>query len=379
MVSPRAALLLLAAGLGGCDIGSTNIPVSEPQIVVHAVLNSNISPQVFLVEESLTGKITANENRPFDVNNPIVSGNGVPVSGAIVELILPDSTVVTATENRINNTPTGVYVIPRFVQPGQRYGLRIRALGKTVTGSTLVPERPAVIAASAAFNRDRDSLVVSIPDAAKTRAYWLRIESPLSSFQIFTVDRDVAISGDTRNLFTDNLLRVFVPGFDQTLTVAAMDTNLFDYYRSGNDEFSGVGLITHLEGGLGLFGSISVLERRVLDVTGDSSHAIEGTYTRRAGPAGFPHTLRIYMESVGPSETSGDRISGRYTSGTTTPVRSGLLGIRLRDSVRFDFFEPLSMLRSNGEYRAQIRGDTLRGFGDYNGLAAGATYVRVGK
>ena len=377
-LSAIVGVLLLA----GCDLGSSTIPLSDPQIVVHAILNPGVSTQTFLIEESLTGKITADEDRPFDPNNPIVSGNGVPITGAIVRLTTPSGSILTAGEQKVDNQPTGVYTILAAVQPGGRYHLTVTALGKTVTGSTLIPRtNPPIGVPEVVFNRDRQSVSLPINDVDLARAYWIRLEAPISAFTVFTTDREVAISGNTRNLFTDDLLRVFFPGFRQMLTVAAVDSNLFDYYRSANDPFSGTGLINHLEGGLGLFGSIAIVERRILDVTQDSTgDSVEGIYTLRSG-SGVPHTLRLYVESLSTVEGVGDRISGNYVAGPqVAPVRGALLGEREVDVLTFETYEPVSTSRRVGSFLGKIAGDTVRGVMQTAGGNSGAVvYVRQGK
>ena len=283
MVRRVASLGMTAVALAGCDLGSTTIPRPDPQVVVHAVLNPSLTQQVILLEESLTGKKPPASSF-FNPDNPIATGGGIAIAGAVVQLEDETGATYAASEARFGTAPTGIYVVPLTAQPGMRYRLTVQALGKTVTASTVVPRAaPAAPSAVVPFNRDHDTAKVSIPEVELARGYFLRIEAPVSYFSLVTTDREIAITGDTRNLFTEDLLRVFFPGFQQTLTVAAVDTNLYDYYRSGSDPFSGVGLITHVQGGLGVFGSIAVVERRVLDVTQDfSGHPLEDTFTRRS-------------------------------------------------------------------------------------------------
>jgi len=250
MVRPAAALLF-AAMLAGCDLGSSTIPQTDPQIVVHAVLNPSLDQQAILLEESLTGKAQP-DSLFLGKDNPITTDGGIPISGANVQLEDGTGAIYTATETRVSGQPTGVYMVPITVQPGMRYRLTVQALGKTVTASTVVPRAtPAAVATIVPFNRDHDTAKVSMPEVEFARGYFLRIDAPISGFSMVTSDRSVAITGDTRNLYTENLLRVFWPGFEQTLTVAAVDTNLYDYYRSRSDPFSGIGLINHVQGGLG--------------------------------------------------------------------------------------------------------------------------------
>src|SRR5207237_1426569 len=161
----------------------------------------------------------------------------------------------------------------------------VAARGAIVTGTTLVPNVPVPPPGAPAtpFNRDSQSVSVTGRDSTNARAFWIKIDTPLGPYQLFSVDPHFIISGQARTLFTDHLERVFYPGFLQTMTVAAMDSNLYDYYRSGNDPFSGRGLITHLIGGQGVFGAIAVSERRLFDVTQNPvGDPIEGRYTLRS-------------------------------------------------------------------------------------------------
>jgi hypothetical protein len=322
-----AAALGMTMMLAACDLGSSTIPLADPQVVVHAVLNPSLDSQFIVLEESITGR--ERTDSAYGIDNSIAGAGGIPISGAFVQLEEGTGTVYTATEYKIGTAPTGIYIVPIAAQPGMRYQLKIQALGKTVTASTVVPRGTTVTAGPLVpFNRDRDTAKVSIPEVELARGYLLRIDAPISSFSVVTTDRAVSITGDTRNLFTENLLRVFWPGFEQSLTVAAVDTNLYDYYRSRSDPFSGVGLISHVQGGLGVFGSVVVIERRVLDVTQDfSGHPLEDNFTLRdPAPDAVPRLLHFYRESLAETPDSQDRLSGYYISGPVNdPIRGPLL------------------------------------------------------
>jgi hypothetical protein len=382
MCRSLALLGMTTAALAGCDLGSSTIPLPDPQIVVHAVLNPSLNQQVILLEESLTGKKPP-ESLFLSSDNPIATGGGIAIGGAAVQLEDETGAVYTATESRIGTAPTGIYIVPIAAQPGMRYQLTVQALGKTVTASTVVPRGTVAAAATVVpFNRDHDTAKVSSPTVEFARGYFLRVDAPFSAFSVVTSDRDISLTGDTRNLFTENLLRVFFPGFEQALTVAAVDTNLYDYYRSGSDPFSGVGLINHVQGGLGVFGSIAVIERRVLDVTQDfSGHLLEDTFTRRgAAPTDVPHTLRFYRESPAETPESQDRMTGYYVSGpVNNPVRGPFLATLLfGGSLEIQMFEPRTTTRAAGTFIAYYtRPDTVKAyFGHVPGVL---NYVRQGK
>ena len=384
---------MTVAALAACDLGSSTIPLADPQIVVHAVLNPSLNQQFILLEESLTGK-----EQPDSLfsgsENPITTSGGIPISGATVQLEDETGIIYGATERTVLGQPTGVYIVPITVQPGVRYRLTVLALGKTVTASTVVPRGtlagPATVEP---FNRDHDATKVSMPEVEFARGYFLRVDAPVSAFSVVTTDREVSITGDTRNLFTENLLRVFFPGFEQTLTVAAVDTNLYDYYRSRSDPFSGIGLINHVQGGLGVFGSIAVIERRVLEVTQDfSGHPLEDTFTRRgAAPDAVPRAIHFYLESAAQTLESQDRISGYYINGPLENPARGPLLVTIVAGGSFDvqMFRPRTTTENAGSFTAYAVGasvylpghndlqDTVKAF--FDGIPGVVTYVRQGK
>lgn len=383
-------MLLFGAVVAGCELGSTTIPRTDPMLVVHSILNPGSRVQTVLVEHSLTGAVSVVDSGNYDPANPIATGNGVPVSGAIVRLTDPDGLVMTATEFRPTGTSTGVYQISLdavststnrvVIQRGKRYSLSVTAAGKTVTGSTLVPQATTPVGVPVlSFNRDHQAINLPIQDVSLSRAFWIRLDAPIEAYSLFTLDQDVAIAGDARNIFTEDLIRIFYPGFLQTLTVAAVDTNVYDYYRSGNDPFSGSGLINHLSGGLGVFGSMVIVEQRRLDVTQDATgDSIEATYTlRRGGTQDGPHTLTLFREASGIGGGP-DRISGRYLRGPPLgPIRGAIYGSREASQVTLNILVSQSTARITSTFRATVKGDSL--IGTFLPSNATATFVKTGK
>ena len=117
--------------------------------------------------------------------------------------------------------------------------------GAEVSGSTVVPDISPVVAGSRVdvFNRDRDSVRLTWRSATGARSYLVRVESPFGAFLQFTDSTNVTLDGELRNYFASSLERVFIPGFRQRVSIAAVDSNYFDYYRSRNDPFTGSGII----------------------------------------------------------------------------------------------------------------------------------------
>jgi len=375
-------------GIAGCELANTVVARTDPQLVVHAVLDASSLTQYVLVEQSLTGGIAVVNDGAYDPASPIISGNGVPVSGALVTLTDPDGLVMTGIEDRRNGLLLpGVYRINLIsyattIQRGKRYALVVSARGATVKGTTMVPlAGPATGLATFPLNRDIQSASVMV-SATAARAFWTRIDAPLGPYQLISPDPSISISGRTRNLSTDDLIRVFYPGFLQTMTIAAVDTNLYDYYRSGSDPFSGTGLINHLSGGLGVFGAMVIVDQRVFDVTQNpAGDSIEGRYTLRSPtgqlPPAEPFDIRLFLEARG-GDGNPDRISGSHLRGAaSSPTRGAVYGTRTADSLTIDILASQSTSQRSDRFRATIKGDSLIGFFDHFNLPC--VFVKFGK
>ena len=377
----RSATRLLGVGgaiaLASCELGTITVPKTTPSIVVHAVLNANATSQVILVERTLTGAIPVHDTS-FNAADPIVSDGGIPVTGAQVEIIDSAGTARPAVEDlsvSTNGTGAGVYrvVLPGGLRLGARYQLHIvTPQGEQVTAFTRVPfpEFASTGALSRTFNRDHDSLVVQWKRAAAARAYALRIESPFGPFFLFTDSLSFHMNGDLRNLFASDLPRVFVPGFRQDVLIAAVDSNFFDYYRTNNDPFTRSGIISRLNGALGMFGSMVTLNSGTLSVVADQTEPIEGRYrvTSATGDAtSFVSTITLYVESP-PAKGATDAttaLSGRYTSVGPNPRTDGIIGRMKGNTVSF-------ALLAN-----QLAGDTVDVFtGTLDGATLSGKYKR---
>jgi hypothetical protein len=238
--------------------------------------------------------------------------------------------------------------------------------GDTVTAFTRVPH-PDVSSTgglSRTFNRDHDTLLVAWKPAAATRAYALRVESPFGPFFMFTDSLRFLLTGDARNLFASDLQHVFIPGFRQDLLVAAVDSNFFDYYRTNNDPFTGAGIISRVNGGLGLFGSMLILSSGTLNVTADQADPIEGRYRASSVPdPNTPALVTLYVES--PAARSGlpAALSGRYVTAGPTAHADALIGQLNGTSVSL-------VLLAN-----QLAGDTIDVFtGEFDGKTITGSY-----
>jgi hypothetical protein len=375
--------LLLAAN--GCTFDQQVIGVVPSQVVVHAVLDPNASIQEVLLERTLTGTVSVPDNVRYDALDPINSGGGVPVSGASVKIQGPDGTF-TALERkypgRAVSYGAGRYEIIAGVgstpiRPGAKYTLTVRATdGSVVTGSTVVPDATPyrAVPTMTSFDRDRDTLKLSWTPAKGARTYAFRVESPFGAFQLFSDTAKLSLPGSLRNLFASDLQRVFIPGFQQMMTLYAVDTNYFDYYRSRNDPFTGSGIINRLDGGIGLFGSVVTIDVRMLDVTQQPKEpALEGDYELIQAPSTpqkIVDVFRLYVETQGPPTS----LSGWYSRDRTKLPRDGIAGARDGTRIELQFLLDQDSRRRLATFVGAQQGDSL--VGSYVGVGGVVVYRR---
>ena len=308
-----AAVLSAAA----CEFDATAVDRSTPLPVVHAVLNPGANEYVVLVEEVLSGRVNLDEHAPFDVNDPIRTGVGIPINGAVVTISDDHGGQAVGVEGAGG---TGVYHFSNggthsaalALVPGERYHLRVvTPRGDVVTGHTTIPtfvESP-VIGGISPFNRETDTVRLQWPDVPTARRILVRIESPFGPFSLFENDSPFQVPGNLRNFWRIEVPPVFIPGFSQQLLVSAVDSNYYDYYRSGNDPFTGRGLINRLSGGLGVFGSLVPISALGIDVTATVDKPFEGTFRKFEGGSTAPPLMTIYQ--VGGADGV-IQLSGRY-------------------------------------------------------------------
>jgi hypothetical protein len=375
------ALLFATAALTACEIGTVNIPKTTPTIVVHSVLNPLFGEQIVLVERTLTGSVNIPDTN-YDAAEPILSGGGVPVSGATVEITDPNGVVYVGVEDRTvtpNGKGAGVYRVPlrgASIAFGGRYILHVRSqIGEEVSAATRVPSGlgRSTNGLTRVLNRDHDALVAAWPANEGARSYAVRIESPFGPFFLFTDSTRIRISGDLRNVFAGELQRVFVPGFRQDMFIGAVDSNFYDYYRTNNDPFTGAGIISRVNGGLGLFGSIVNLNTGTITVVADQTEPIEGRF--RLVPAtsnpNLPTQLMLYVESPAAKPELPAALSGQYGIGTSATQVYGLIGRMLGSEVTLTLGGPSQLAGDTIEvWQGVLKGDTLRGSYRTSGIAA---------
>jgi len=381
----RTATCLVALALGaGCEFGERSVAPGEDRPVVHAVLNPTAIAQSVLVERTLTGRVTVFTDSEASAIDPIVSGGGVPIDGARVTVIAPDGATATAVESQVfrggATTPagTGVYQFlnsapdagrgeepppglgtPNAIRvlPGLHYRLRVELPdGRLTTGETTVPGSgpvPPDDFAARMFERDVDTLHLKWASVAGARSYAIRIDTPYGAFFMFTDTPSVDLTGELRNLFADRLPRVFQAGFSQTVYVAAVDTNYFDYYRSTNNPFTGSGIINRLTGGIGLFGGYAPIMERALFVRSGDHTPLDGRY-QSPSPAG-PELLRIWADGTGNGVTE---VTGAYRLPGGTQY--GCLGTLVGDQLHLRALDAQDYHRVIRIIDGTVRGDTIR-------------------
>lgn len=385
------ALLASCAALAtvACTFDQQSVAVQPPQIVVHAVLDPGGSEQEVLVERTLSGTVDIPKNQRFDPDDPINTGGGIPVSGAEVTVSGPTGIfhgIEAPAPGHPSSYATGRYILSSgTIQsgarvpliPGGRYALEVRTPdGTVVTGTTVIPQSTAFIPGSRLdpFNRDRDSLRLTWREVGAARSYLVRIETPFGPFLLFSDSTHLTLPGDLRNFFSTSLQRTFIPGFRQRVSLAAVDSNYYDYYRSRNDPFTGSGIINRLQGGIGLFGSAVSINARTLDVTQNAREpAFEGTYEVTTTPTlsrPVADLLRIYVETPGDPAA----LSGWFTRNRNSGVLEGMIGTRTNGRVVLEFLENQSSVDTVAVFAGEQRGDSL--VGGYVGVSGPVVFVR---
>jgi len=257
----RLVGLVLAAAAVAC-IEKTPVNPDANTLVVHAVLDPGVQHQLIVVQAT-TGALSAQRQ----------------VSGAVVTITTPDGRTLTAVERRDTAAVTGFVPFPRVTTiydldaggagliPGGTYQLRVVVPdGRTVTGRTTIPNAvpSATTAPTRTIDRDRDTVSLQWSRVASARSYQVFIRSAAGSYGLFVTDTSVVLPGTLQVL--DNGEDVFERRLTHQLAVIAVDENYFDYYHRTSDLFTGAGLVMHLDGGIGVFGSVVTVATRTIVV-----------------------------------------------------------------------------------------------------------------
>jgi len=382
--APLAGLAAVLA-IAGCELERVQIPRPDAQVSMHSVLSASAPTQVVLLERTRNGSVTM-YGLPFDLADPVVSDRGIAESDAIVRLVTPLGDTVAAVEDnqvRDDHKGAGIYRFPingSTLQRGADYRLLVRTVkGEELTARTTVPSgTPAMSAVSRTFDRSTDEVTLSWPTAPGARAYWVRIESPFGPRYFFTDSTHVRLTGDLRNTQATGLPRVFIPGFRQPITISAVDSNFYDWYRSHNNTVSGEGLVDRVTGGFGVFGSLVRLSFESWDVVVPTDARPGGVYRMLASfdPTALTFTrLDLYLEGRSARSDQPDAISGRYYRqlriGEVGCAMCGILGTISKDGeVRLAFLNDWFAQDTLEQFIGELRGDTLTGFYQFTGPVA---------
>ena len=266
----KLAFLVLAAAAAATAtacVETTSVSPDANTLVVHAVLDPGVQHQIIVVQTT-TGALAAQRQ----------------VTGAVVTIATPDGRTLTAVERRDTAAVTAPLCERCFLPfpkvttiydldvggagliPGGTYQLRVVVPdGRTVTGRTTIPS--AVPSTGAlppqTFDRTRDTVSLQWSRVAGARSYEVVVRSTAGSYSVFA-DTSVVLPG-TMQVF-GNGEDVFERRLTHQLAVIAVDRNYFDYYHRTSDFFTATGLVMHLDGGIGVFGSVVTVATRTIIV-----------------------------------------------------------------------------------------------------------------
>ena len=375
--------------MAACEIDEVSIPPTESRVALHAVLSASAPSQVVLLERTRNGTVLQFAP-PFDLADPVVSDEGVAESRAFVRLTTPDGQTLVAREDdtvRDDRKGQGIY---RFALPGAAlaragtYRLSIvTSTGATMEAETTVPAGDAAAAATPrVFDRAGAPVELAWPASPGARSYLVRVETPYGPLAFFTDSTRVRLGGTLRNADVDRLPNVFIPGFQQAVTVSAVDANFYDWYRTANDALTGAGLVNRVRGGLGVFGALVRLRFEDFQVVAPQPEPEAGTF-RFAGTAVERQTtpflsFQLYVEARAARGDQRDALSGRVEVrprlGYTGCLTCGVLGAVRDGRVELAVLRGWYASDTTELFTGELRGDTL--VGQYRGLGGVARFVR---
>jgi hypothetical protein len=385
--SRRLLPLVLVALFGACEIENIAVPQTQARVAMHAVLSATAPVQVLLLERTRTGAVDVT-GPPFEIEDPFGSDPGVAEPNATVRLTTPSGVTIVGREDLSpGGSGAGIY---RFSLPGEflerngTYQLSVVTFqGELLTAETTVPGGAvAAFAEQRVFDRAQDSVVIEWPAAPGARSYFVRIETPFGPRSFFTDSTRVRLTGELRNADVTSLPHVFIPGFPQAVTVSAVDSNFYDWYRTHNAELSGTGLINRVQGGLGVFGSLVRLRYQDLRVVAPQREPMEGTFKFVGTPEELISTpylsLELYVESHAARSDQTDALSGRYDRqmrlGDIGCGTCGLLGAARNGRVELAFLREWVASDTTEMLIGELHGDTI--VGTYRARGGVARFVR---
>ena len=374
-----AALTIL---LAACEIEKVSIPRTQSQVAMHAVLSASATSQMVVLERTRNGSVGI-VGPPIDLPDLVVSDEGIAERNASVRLTSPSGQTIFAVEEHLlrgDGKGRGLY---RFALPGSAlerggaYQLTVLTTsGQTITAQTVVPDGVAALTAEPrSFDRASDTVVVEWSASPGARSYFVRIETPFGPRSFFTDSTRLRLTGELRNVDAIALPHVFIPGFPQAVTVSAVDSNYYDWYRSHNNRLTGTGVVNRVDGGIGVFGSLVRLRFQEFSVIAPQTDPATGffrvTGTQEQQIATPYLSFQIYVESRAQRGDQPDALSGRYQVrprfGYVGCLTCGLLGTVKNGRVELALLSGWSGRDTTDLFIGELRGDTIvgnsRGFG----------------
>lgn len=376
MSSSRAAIACVSslALLTACDLGKVALPVFPSQLVIHGVLTLTDSSQSVLIERTLTGSEPVPNVFPVDPTEPIFSDGGIGERNARVQITTPSGQVIVARElssYSVRGNGGGVYVFVlhgNTLVPGGTYRLHIETTrGEVADAETTIPMATVVRTGPlVGFNRTTDTLALTWPIDPPAPAYQVRVESPYGAWFAFTDSTRLSLTGTLRNPTDANLSHVFVPGFRQLVIVSAVDANLYDYYRTSNNSFLGVGIVSRVRGAFGVFGSLVTVSRRTVTVIATPTRPIEGQFNLDGGASGDfyggaadARSITLYVEAAAVRKNQPDAITASFR--TRTGFMGSAVGTLTASTLKLVFLKGQSIADTADVFTGELRGDTLDG------------------
>jgi hypothetical protein len=255
---PLALCVFFLAAAGCVDQAPTAATANA--LIVHAVLDLSTRDQ-YVVIQSTTGSIDQQR----------------PVTGAIVTITTPDGHALLADETLDSTRYLTPSTMPRVTTvyrvsldrygidlvPGGTYRLRVTTPdGREVSGVTTIPNAVLDTAPTTQTIDRRDTVRMSVPRAVGVSAY--EVVASWRSRTAFFSDTAVALPAPVVSTNGPGGI-VFEPPTPWMVVVSAVDQNYYDYFRRASDPWTGSGVISHLDGAIGVFGSmVSVLRLQVI-------------------------------------------------------------------------------------------------------------------
>ena len=319
----------MALLLAGCKLTEVTVAPGTQMVVVQSVLNRGAAGQYVVLEYSLAG-----DSVPGPTGDSVPPDSPkFPISGATVTIAHQSGPCAGRVDTLAEQPPvtpgasaSGIYSGPVCPSaPGDTLALRVTApSGEVVTGTTTMPgasARDVRLAGDPSaqpgdtllLDRTRDTIKIGLTaitgsgmqvDARPTTSYQGRDRNVLYAI---TDTLGMALPGNLVNPFEgDSGRSIFRAGRYYTLAVALMDANYWDFARSRTDPITGRGFINHLDGGIGVFGSVETT-RYTLRVRAPQTDPREGVYRITGTLDGTPVdiTFDLYIDVVEPRLFSG--------------------------------------------------------------------------